>query len=92
MLCKNNTGGTYRMLNLCTKCIVISCDVIWRNKTYGEYVPRKENTKVTIYIIQDKDKYYNWIFVKIYPVKTEVSTENVKTKQNVNTKKNSRGE
>ena len=40
-VCLNNTGGTYRMLNLSTKHIVRSHDIIWRNKTYGEYVSRK---------------------------------------------------
>ena len=35
---KNHTGGTYRMSNLRTKCIVLSCDVIWIKKTYREYV------------------------------------------------------
>ena len=56
---QNHTGGTYRMLNLCTKHIVISHDVIWLKKTYGEYVPRKENTKADTYIIQNDDESYN---------------------------------
>ena len=38
---QNNKGGTYHMLNLHTKIIILSCDVIWLNKTYGEYVSRK---------------------------------------------------
>ena len=39
MMCKflgyapNNTGGTYRILNLRTKCIVLRRDIIWLNKT-----------------------------------------------------------
>ena len=35
---QNYTDGTYHMLNLCTKRIVISRDVIGLNKTYGEYI------------------------------------------------------
>ena len=31
----NYTGGTYEILNLRTKCIVLRCDVTWINKTYG---------------------------------------------------------
>ena len=41
---KNCTGGTYRMLNIRTKRIGLSCDVIRMNKTYGKCVSRKENT------------------------------------------------
>ena len=33
---QNHTGGTYRKLNLRTKCTVLSRDVIWKNETYGE--------------------------------------------------------
>ena len=36
---QNNTGGTFHMLNLHTKRIILSCDIIWLKKTYGEYVP-----------------------------------------------------
>ena len=35
---KNHTDSTYRMLNLCTKRIVLSRDVIWLNKNYVMYV------------------------------------------------------
>ena len=56
---KHDMGSTYHMLNICTKHIVISHDVIWLNKTYGEYVPRKENTKADTYIIQHDDESYN---------------------------------
>ena len=38
---QNHTGGTYRMLNICTKLIVLSSEVIWINKIYGQYVSRK---------------------------------------------------
>ena len=38
---QNNTSGTYRILNILTKYIVLSHDVIRRNKTNGEYVSRK---------------------------------------------------
>ena len=37
---QNIMDGTYDMLKLCTKHIVLSHDIIWLNKTYGEYVPR----------------------------------------------------
>ena len=35
---QNHMGGTYRMLNLCTKIIILVCNVICLNKTYDEYV------------------------------------------------------
>ena len=35
---QNHTGGIYLMLNIRTKCIVLIHDVIWINKTYGEYI------------------------------------------------------
>ena len=38
---QNHTSGTYHMLNLCSKRIVLSRDVIWINKTYGEYISGK---------------------------------------------------
>ena len=63
------------MLNLCTKCIVLICDVIWTNKTEVDYASRKKNTKATSYILQDKDESYNWYHIKVDPVKTEVKTE-----------------
>ena len=28
---QNNIGGTYHMLSICTKRIVLRCDVIWQN-------------------------------------------------------------
>ena len=59
------------MLNICTKYIVISCDVIWINKTYGDYVSRKETTKMTSDIFQDEYDYDKWAYVKIDPVRTE---------------------
>ena len=33
---QNYTGSIYRILNLCMKHIVISCNIIWLNKTQGE--------------------------------------------------------
>ena len=39
---QNHTSGTYRMLNLRTKYIILRRDIIWLKKTYGQYVPRKE--------------------------------------------------
>ena len=40
---QNNTGGTYRMLNLHTKCIVLSRDVICLKKT-TESMYQENNT------------------------------------------------
>ena len=76
---KNHTGGTLRMLNLRTKNIVLNRDVIWLNKTYGEYVSRKENTKEDSYILKDEDASYKLSHIKIDHVNNEVKTENVKT-------------
>ena len=33
---QNYTGGTYHMLNLRTKLIVLRCDIIWLNKTHSD--------------------------------------------------------
>ena len=55
------------------------------NKTYGEYIPRKVNIRLNIYIRQYEDNSYNWDNVKMDPVKTEVNTEYVKTEQNIKT-------
>ena len=51
------------MMNICTKCIVLSRYVIWLNKTYREYVSRKENTKADSYILKDEDESYNWAHI-----------------------------
>ena len=72
---QNHADGTYCKLNICTKCIVLSPDVIWLNKTYGEYVSRKENTKVDTYILKDEYESYNWYHILIDPLKNEVKTE-----------------
>ena len=50
---QNHNSGTYPMLNLRMKRIMIIRDAIWQNTTKGEYAPRKENTTATIYILQD---------------------------------------
>ena len=49
---QNHTGGTYCMLNICTKFIVLIHAFIWINKTYNEYVSRKEHTKDDSYTPQ----------------------------------------
>ena len=66
---QNHTDGTYCMINLHTKWIILSRDAIWLNKTYGEYVSRKENTKSYYYILQTEDDSYIWAHVKIDSVK-----------------------
>ena len=38
---KNHNVVTHRMLNLLTKIIALNHDVIWLNKTYGDYLPQK---------------------------------------------------
>ena len=76
------------MLNLSTKCIVLSCDVIWPNKTYGKYISRQEHTKAVSYILQDEDKSDKWYYVKIDTIKTE----DVNIEQNVNTDQDYRRE
>ena len=84
---QNHTGGNYHMLNICTKCILLSCGVIWLHKTYGESVWRKENIKSDSYILQNwKLFFYKYAHVKTDPVNNEVRTENIKTEESVNTK------
>ena len=89
---QNHTGSTYHILNLRMKCIVLSCDVIWENKTYGGYLPRKENTKANIYILKNEDEYYNWDHEKMDPIKTVVKTKNEKTEERINIDRDYRGE
>ena len=50
---QNHMGGTYHMLNLRTKLIVLSRESISINKTYREYVSRKENNKANTCILQN---------------------------------------
>ena len=88
---QNHTGGTYCMLNLRTKLIVLSREIIWLNKTYSEYVLIKCTTKATSYILKEEDWSFNWYHIKMDTVKTEVNTENLKDKQNFKTEKYSRG-
>ena len=66
---------------LCTKHVVLSRDVIWLNKTYGEYVSRKDHTKSDSFIIQDEDDSDKCSYVKTNPVNTEVNTEDIKTRK-----------
>ena len=80
------------MLNLHTKYTVLIRVVIWLIKTYGQYTPRKENTKEDTYILQDEDEHYYWAHIKIDSFNNEVKTENVKNEEKVNTKKDYRGE
>ena len=66
------------MLNLCTKHIILSCDLIWLKTIYGEYVSRKENNKADSYNLQNEENSYQLAHLKINHVKNEVKTENVK--------------
>ena len=69
------------MLNIRKKCVVLNSVIICMNKTYCEYIPRKVNIRLNIYILQYEDNSYNWDNVKMDPVKTEVNTEYVKTEE-----------
>ena len=40
---KDHAGDTYRFLNLETELVLISRDVIWLNKVYGDYKGTKES-------------------------------------------------
>ena len=79
------------MLNLRTKHIILSHDVIFLNRTYSEYLSRKENTKADTYIPQDEYESQNWAHVKCYPFKNEIKDETVKIEENFNTEKDYRG-
>ena len=89
---QNNTGSTYHMLNIGSKLIVLSRDVICLDKTYGQYVSRKENTTADSYVLQDEEDSNNWSHVKIDPVKNEIKSENVKNEGKVKTQQYSSGE
>ena len=43
---KNHTGDTHRMLNIHMRRIILIQDVICRNKTYGEYIPKKKGNQL----------------------------------------------
>ena len=88
---QNHTGATYCMLDIHPKRIILRCDVIWPNKTYGDYLLKK-TTKATSYILQDKYEYDKQYHVKIDHFKTEVNTEDVKYQHNINTEQYPRGE
>ena len=67
---QNYIGSIYHMLNLFTKCNVISRDTIWK-KTYGKYVSIWEHTKAGSYILKDEDKSDKWYYLKMYPSNIE---------------------
>ena len=80
------------MLNIRTKCIVLSCDVIWIKKTCGEYVSRKDHTKADSNILQDEDESNKWAYVKNDPVNNEVKNEDAKAEEKVRNDQDYRGE
>jgi hypothetical protein len=43
----NHANDVYRLLNLKTNHVIKSRDVIWLNKTYGEWMKSKDNPKIT---------------------------------------------
>ena len=59
------------MINICTKCIILIRDIIWLNKTYGEYISIKYLTRTGTYIPQDEYEFYNWAHIQIDLVKNE---------------------
>ena len=46
--------------------IMLSHEIIWLNKTYGDHLSRKENTKAKSHILQDEDDSYNWDHIKLF--------------------------
>ena len=60
----NHADITYHMLNPRTKRIVLSHNVIRINKTYGEYVSRKQHTKYNSYTLQYEDEPNKWSYKK----------------------------
>ena len=75
----NHMGSTYHMLNLYTKHIVLSRDIIWLNKTQGEYVLRREHIKADRYIIKYEDNSNKWDHVKLIQSRLKTSIlKNVK--------------
>ena len=63
LLCyaQNHMCGTYHMLNLRTKFIVLIYDIIWLNKTYSDYVSIKEYTKADNYILKNEYDSDKWV-------------------------------
>ena len=57
--------------------LVLSCDIIWRNKNCGGYLPRQDNMKAGNYVLQYENYSYRYANVKINPIKTK----NTKTNQ-----------
>jgi hypothetical protein len=43
----NHANDVYRLLNLKTNHVIKSRDVIWSNKTYGEWIKSKDHPKMT---------------------------------------------
>ena len=70
-------GGTYHMLNISTKCVVLRYGVIWMNETYGKYLLIRQHMKDYYCVLQENHECNKWSDVKIYPVQNE----NVKTEQ-----------
>ena len=82
---------TYPLLNIETKCSALSHGIIFLDKTYSRYAPRKDTTKATNYILQDEDESDKWSSIKIYYVRTEVNIEDVKYEQKIKTTQDSKG-
>ena len=89
---QNHTYSTHHMLILRTKRILLSRDVIWLNKTYVEYVSKREHSKDESNNLQYKYQSTARANVKNDPTRTEVNTEYVKNKKSVDNKQDNREE
>ena len=58
---KNHTGSKYQMLNIRTKRIVLSPEIIRKN--FIECLLRKINTTSDTNVLQDEDESYNWAHI-----------------------------
>ena len=64
------------MLNLKTKCTLLSYDVIWPNKTYEKYISFIQHIKVNDYVIHYKVDSDKWSNIRIDPSNTENISNN----------------
>ena len=58
-------GITYHMLNLQTKCTLLSYDFICPKKIYGNYISLIQHIKANDYILHYKDNYDKWYNIRI---------------------------
>ena len=85
---QKSEGGTYYMLNICSKCIILSRDVACLKNKYKKYISRWEQTKANSYIIQCEDNSNKCSHIGIDPT----NTENFNMDKNIKTGKDHRWE